>query len=678
MHTFPRLGVDNVHPVIMEGSVPAKALVGQVMPVRATVWREGHDAIAATLVVRRPAGAEGGRTKVTMVPDPENPDDRHAIIIPDVPGLWTFRVDAWSDPVATWENAVEKKFAAGQGPDAMANDLEVGARLFERAAEKVSRAAVPTIKQVVKALRDTELPLAERISPAVSEEVKQALQRRPLRDLLTKGREFQILVEPVESGVGAWYEFFPRSTGGVDENGEPVHGTFATARKELPRIAGMGFDTVYLPPIHPIGKINRKGKNNTLTPTSTDVGSPWAIGSEEGGHEAVHPQLGTVEDFTHFVSTAKELGLRVALDLALQCAPDHPWAKQHPEWFTVLSDGHIAYAENPPKKYQDIYPLNFDNDPEGLYQAVLEVVHLWIERGVRVFRVDNPHTKPTSFWHWLIETIHAEFPDVVFLAEAFTRPPRLYGLAKAGFTQSYSYFTWKTTKEELTEFATDVAAGADVFRPNLFVNTPDILHESLQTGGQAMFAIRAALAATMSPLWGVYSGFELYESTPVHEGSEEYLDSEKYELRPRDFAAAESAGESLAPWLTRLNEIRRANPALLQQRNLHIHETTNDNLLAYSRVDPITGNALLIVVTLDPHEVQEGSVKLDLDAVGLAEQDSFEVTDLVSQQTWDWGQENYLRLDPNFEVAHIVQLPVIPEHLRMATAFRQDEYDPRR
>ena len=342
-------------------------------------------------------------------------------------------------------------------------------------------------------------------------------------------------VDRPEARFSAWYEMFPRSTGGWDKKGKPVHGTFATAAKALPRIAKMGFDVVYLPPIHPIGKVHRKGRNNAVTAAPKDVGSPWAIGSDRGGHDAVHPKLGTIEDFDDFVTAARDQGLEVALDLALQAAPDHPWAKEHPEWFTVLPDGTIAYAENPPKKYQDIYPINFDNDPAGLYDEVLRVVRFWISHGVKIFRVDNPHTKPPNFWAWLIGQVKATDPDVLFLSEAFTRPARLYGLAKLGFTQSYTYFTWRTAKWELTEFGEQIVEHADYARPNLFVNTPDILHESLQHGGPGMFAIRAVLASTFSPAWGVYSGYELFEHRPVREGSEEYLDSEKYELRPRDF-----------------------------------------------------------------------------------------------------------------------------------------------
>jgi starch synthase (maltosyl-transferring) len=365
-----------------------------------------------------------------------------------------------------------------------------------------------------------------------------------------------------------------------------VHGTFATAAAALPRIAQMGFDVVYLPPIHPIGKVHRKGRNNYATAAPGDVGSPWAIGSDEGGHDAVHPRLGTIADFDKFVAAVRGLGMEVALDLALQCAPDHPWARKHREWFTELPDGTIAYAENPPKKYQDIYPINFDNDPAGLYDEVLRVVRYWMDHGVKVFRVDNPHTKPPNFWAWLIAQVKAVDPDVLFLSEAFTPPARQYGLAKLGFTQSYTYFTWRTAKWELTEFGQQISEIADYRRPNLFVNTPDILHAVLQHNGPGMFAIRAVLAATMSPTWGVYSGYELFEGRAVAEGSEEYLNSEKYELRPRDFAGALAAGRSLEPFIAQLNNIRRLHPALQQLRNIHLPRHRQRRIAGLQQVRP--------------------------------------------------------------------------------------------
>jgi len=402
--------------------------------------------------------------------------------------------------------------------------------------------------------------------------------------------------------------------------------------------------------------VHRKGRNNSVHAGPGDVGSPWAIGSAEGGHDAIDPELGTFEDFDAFVARTNDLGMEVALDFALQCAPDHPWVKEHPEWFTVRPDGTIAYAENPPKKYQDIYPVNFDNDPEGIYNEVLRVVLLWVEHGVRIFRVDNPHTKPPNFWHWLIWQVKARYPDVLFLAEAFTRPARLFGLARLGFTQSYSYFTWRTEKAELTEFALMHAERCDEARPNLFVNTPDILHESLQHGGRGMFAIRAALASTMGPTWGVYSGFELYEGEAVKPGSEEYLNSEKYELRPRDFAAAAATGNSLEPYITRLNEIRRAHPALQQLRNIAFHQVNNDQIICYSKTDPATGDTVLMVITLDPWNAQEGTTALDLPALGLNWGDGFTVHDEITGGTWQWGQYNYVRLEPWHHVAHIFRV----------------------
>ena len=432
----------------------------------------------------------------------------------------------------------------------------------------------------------------------------------------------------------------------------------------------MGFDVVYLPPIHPIGEINRKGRNNTLTPEPGDVGSPWAIGSAAGGHDAFEPALGGDDEFAEFVEAAKERNLEVALDLALQCAPDHPWAEAHPDWFTVLPDGTIAYAENPPKKYQDIYPLNFDNDPKGLYEEVLRVVRFWVKRGVKVFRVDNPHTKPGNFWEWLIDTVHQSNPEVIFLAEAFTAPARLYGLAKAGFTQSYIYFPWKTTKKELTEFGEEIVRHTDIARPSLWVNTPDILHEFLVKGGRGAFAIRAALASTMSPLWGMYSGYELYENVPVKEGSEEYLDSEKYQLRHRDYDAALESGDSLEPFITLLNTIRREHPALQQLRTLRFHDIGNDNLLAYSKIDPLTGDAVLVVINLDPWNAQEGILDIDMNSIGRRSTDRMDVQDLITGQRFNWGKENFVRLEPWSNVAHIIQLPDVPEGTRRKLAWR--------
>ncbi|SDN97102.1 starch synthase (maltosyl-transferring) [Lentzea jiangxiensis] len=507
-----------------------------------------------------------------------------------------------------------------------------------------------------EALRDQDRPLAERVAPALAADVRQVMFEHPVRELVTKGKTHKIWCDRKKAAYGSWYEFFPRSTGGIDETGQAVHGTFATATKELDRVAAMGFDVVYFPPIHPIGRVNRKGPNNTLVAGPDDTGSPWAIGADEGGHDAIHPQLGTIEDFDALVHRAKELGLEVALDFALQCAPDHPWVLKHPEWFTQLPDGTIAYAENPPKKYQDIYPINFDLDPQGLYHEVLRVVLYWAEHGVRIFRVDNPHTKPPDFWMWLIWKVKEVYPDTLFLAEAFTRPARLYGLAKLGFTQSYTYFTWRTGKQELIEFGEDIRDHWDEARPNLFVNTPDILHESLQHGGPAMFGLRAALAATLSPTWGVYSGYELFEHEAVKPGSEEYLNSEKYQLRPRDYARALADGRSLEPWLRKLNHIRRAHPALQQMRTLKFQHIENDALVAYSKRDPETGDTVVVVVSLDPNSTQEGTLYLDLPELGFDWHERLIAHDEVTGETWDWGQANYVRLEPWRATAHVVSL----------------------
>jgi starch synthase (maltosyl-transferring) len=689
-----RIGIDDVAPVVSGGRYPAKAVVGEVVPVSATVWREGHDAVAATLVVRYlgtefPRLATGPGTTPTAVPlgtvvrpgqrvKPQilrmstgrTPDVFHGEFTPDSVGLWTFRVDGWGDPLATWRHAVEAKLEAGQSETELSNDLLVGARLLTRAAEGMPRKLRDPLLEAAEQLRAPGDPY-QRAGAALSSEVAELLLQYPLRELVTRGEQYGVWVDRPLARFSSWYEMFPRSTGGRDDDGHPVHGTFATAAAALPRIARMGFNVVYLPPIHPIGKVHRKGRNNAVTAAPGDVGSPWAIGSDEGGHDAVHPDLGTIDDFDAFVAAARDEGLEVALDLALQCAPDHPWAKTHPEWFTVLPDGTIAYAENPPKKYQDIYPLNFDNDPTGLFHEVLRVVRFWISHGVKVFRVDNPHTKPPNFWAWLIAEIKNEDPDVLFLSEAFTRPARLYGLAKLGFTQSYTYFTWRTAKWEITEFGEEIARYADCARPNLWVNTPDILHESLQHGGPGMFAIRAVLASTMSSSWGVYSGYELFEHRPVREGSEEYLDSEKYELRPRDFEGALAAGESLEPFLTRLNEIRHLHPALRQLRTIKFHHLDNDALLAYSKFDPITGDTVLVVVTLNAFGPEESTLWLDMGALGMEPYDRFWVRDEITGEEYQWGQSNYVRIDPAKAVAHVLNMPLIPYEKRLDLLRRE-------
>jgi starch synthase (maltosyl-transferring) len=507
-------------------------------------------------------------------------------------------------------------------------------------------------------LRNTDLELTERVAPALNPVLQALAAQYPIRELPTRSPRFEVLVDRERALYGSWYEFFPRSVGAVldddpDSRTRPLrHGTFKDATAHLDYVAEMGFDVVYLPPIHPVGEVNRKGPNNSLTPAEWDVGSPWAIGSAVGGHDAIHPELGSMGDFKALVRRANQLGMEVALDFALQTAPDHPWVRTHPEWFTTNPDRTIAYAENPPKKYQDIYPLNFDNDPKGIYAECLRVAMVWVDAGVKIFRVDNPHTKPIDFWYWLIAAVKKHHPEVLFLAEAFTRPAMMHELARIGFTQSYTYFTWRNTKAELEEYAGQLIDSADYMRPNFFVNTPDILPEYLQQGGPPAFAIRAVLASMLSPTWGVYSGYELFEGTAVRPGSEEYLDSEKYQLRPRDFAGALAEGRSLTPLLRSLNTIRRQHPALHRLRNLTLHGVDNDSIICFSKRDPLTGDTVLVVCSTDPFNPREGWTSLNLPALGLELDDRASVQDLLTGEEFDWGQYNFVRLDQS-RPAHI-------------------------
>jgi starch synthase (maltosyl-transferring) len=647
-----RIPVTYVRPLVDCGHRPAKATVGETIPVIATVFREGHDAVAASVVVTRPDGSTLPSLRMRKLPDLGFTDRWEAEFSVDVEGLWQFTVEGWSDPIGTWRHDAEIKIPLGQDVDLV---CEEGALLLERAAKEAPKASRAGVLKAVESLRDRDRSAEDRVAPALDRDLAAVIDSHPVRDLVTPGETLPLLVERTRAAFSAWYEFFPRSEGATVD--PPRSGTFRTAAKRLPAIAAMGFDVAYLPPIHPIGTSYRKGRNNTLTPEEGDPGSPWAIGAPEGGHDAIHPDLGTFDDFDAFVAEVKSLGMEVALDLALQCSPDHPWVHEHPEWFTVRADGTIAYAENPPKKYQDIYPLNFDKDYEGLSQEVLRVANHWIDHGVRIFRVDNPHTKPVRFWEWLIGTVNEKHPDVIWLAEAFTKPPMMHTLAKIGFTQSYTYFTWRNEKWEIEQYLTELSQeSVDFLRPNFFVNTPDILHAYLQYGGPPAFKIRAVLAAMTSPSWGVYSGYELYEHVAIRPGSEEYLDSEKYTYRPRDYEAAERNGESLAPYLTRLNQIRRAHPALRELRNLRLHAVDDDNIIAFSKRSIASDGScdcVLTVINLDPHAAREATVHVDPAAFGLEPGETYEVHDALSGASWTWGEWNYVRLDPFVEPAHV-------------------------
>ena len=669
-----RIPILDVQPVVrvagLAADTPAKAVPGESFLVSATVFREGHEMLGAGVVLTDPAGL--AQPFVAMRELAEGTDRYGAEVTAASEGLWHFAVEAWGDPIARWQHDAAIKVPLGQDTELM---LTEGALLLRRAAEQISdvkalpaaqarraRAARSALASAAKTLTDQQMAPRDRLAAAVHADVIAALTSFPLRDMLTTSESFPLIVHRQRALFSSWYEFFPRSEGAVldpTHRRKPQPGTLRTAAKRLDAIAEMGFDVVYVPPVHPIGSTARKGQNNTLVAGPGDPGSPWAIGSPEGGHDTIHPDLGTLDDFDAFVSRASELGLEVAMDLALQASPDHPWVTKHPEWFTTRADGSIAYAENPPKKYQDIYPLNFDNDPDGIYAEVNALVRHWMDHGIRIFRVDNPHTKPLPFWQWLLADIASTDPDVIFLAEAFTRPAMMHALAAIGFHQSYTYFTWRNTASELTEYGTELAGpAAHYMRPNFFVNTPDILCQYLQHAGPSAFAVRAVLAAMLSPSWGVYSGYELCENIPLVPGSEEYLDSEKYAYRPRDWAQAGSLGLTLAPLLRRLNQIRRAHPALHWLRNLRFHHADQPDILCFSKRThpdfPGPPDIVLVVVNLNASETREATVWLDSSALGLDAAAGFRVTDELTGQEFSWGLGNYVRLDPAIAPAHIL------------------------
>ena len=687
-----RIPVLELSPVVEGGRWPAKAVVGEVVPVEATVFREGHDAVSATAVLVAPDGSD--HSWAPMADVAPGLDRFRGYLQPPAEGDWGFRVEAWSDPYATWVHDAGIKIGADIDTELM---LAEGVRLFDKICHLVPRDTLVAsgrtardarvLTAAARALADDTRPAPARFAAATAPEVAEALGRAPLRELVSASDTYPLRVSRRLALAGSWYEMFPRSEGAYrKKDGTWVSGTFATAARRLPAIAAMGFDVVYLTPVSPIGTTFRKGRNNTLEAGPGDPGSPYAIGSPDGGHDAIHPDLGTEADFRGFVSAARAEGLEVALDIALQCSPDHPWVTEHPEWFVVRADGSIAYAENPPKKYQDIYPLSFDTDPEGLYAAVLDVIRTWIDRGVTLFRVDNPHTKPLDFWEWLLAEVHATNPEVIFLSEAFTRPAMMLTLARIGFHQSYTYFTWRNTKEEIEEYLAEVSGpNGSVLRPSFWPTTHDILPPYLIEGGVAAFAVRAVLAATGSPTWGIYSGYELVENTP-RPGVEEQIDNEKYEFRPRDWERADEYGIALL--LGKLNEVRRAHPALQQLRNLTVHPTTNSNVVAFSRRIPADrlpratatppgptmrpgGNdrraprqddVVVVVLNLDPRNVQESVVHLDLSALGLSAPEGddnapfFVAHDLLSGETYGWGAHPWVRLDPQVRVAHVLQV----------------------
>jgi starch synthase (maltosyl-transferring) len=628
--TPPRILVDNVSPTVDGGRYPAKRTVGEPIVVEADLVRDGHEQLRAVLRHRAP-----GRRGWTESPMSQlSPDRWRGSTVGTELGIHQLVVEAWVDPFSSWRHEVTRKLSAGQTD--LASELAEGEALIAASAPKLKGADRALAERALEELRERR-DGADPAMVALGLDLEAAMGRTKERPESIRSAPIEIDVDPELARFGSWYELFPRSWGGL-----------AGVEAQLPALAELGFDVIYLPPIHPIGIAHRKGRNNAAEAEPGDPGSPWAIGGPEGGHTAVHPDLGTLEDLERLTTSAKAHGLEIALDFAIQCSPDHPWLAEHPEWFHRRPDGTLKYAENPPKRYQDIYNVNFDSpDWRGLWDALLEVVLFWVERGVSVFRVDNPHTKPLAFWEWLIRTVRGEHPEVIFLAEAFTRPAAMYALAKVGFNQSYTYFTWKNGRHELTEYMEELAAPGGIreyFRPNFFANTPDILHEYLQTGGRAAFEVRLTLAATLGPSYGIYSGFENMEATPVRPGSEEYLDSEKYEVKERRLDGP------LLPLVSRLNAIRRENRALrfIDVRFLPTH---NDALIAYVKGEG--PEAILTVVNLDPHTVHEGLVEVPGD-IGLP--GGFRVRDLITGAIYDWHQGgNFVRLEPSSLPMHVLR-----------------------
>ncbi len=596
----PRIQIEDVWPQIDAGRYPPKRSIGDEVEMWATIFRDGHELLGAAILYRAPGSSTWEEAEMRKVED--QPDRWTGSFHVDACGRWEFTIEAWVDRLESWRDELRRKVEAGQTD--LTSELQEGAALLKVAKLDVETALASTAKD----------------------------RSEPTRLV----RSLEVDCDRTPARFGAWYELFPRSWGG-----------FKGVEKVLPELADLGFDVVYFPPIHPIGHTNRKGRNNTLTATKDDPGSPWAIGSEEGGHTAVNPELGTIEDFDRLVVRTRKLGLEIALDFAIQCSPDHPWLKEHPEWFHHRPDGTLKYAENPPKRYQDIYNLNFDSeDWQGLWAALRDVVLHWVAHGVKIFRVDNPHTKPLPFWEWLIAEVRAVEPETVFLSEAFTRPPMMAALAMVGFSQSYTYFTWKNTKAELTEYMTQLTRSTlpEFFRPNFFANTPDILHEYLQRGGRPAFEARLVLAATLSPSYGIYSGYEHFENLPVREGSEEYLNSEKYELKKR------ALDGPLLPLVKRLNTIRRENPALQRLDNIDFLETENEQLIGYAK--RAERNVVLACVNLDPRAEHEGVVTVP---VWLGLPPAYGATELLTEESFHWRiGRNYVRLGPG--QAHVLRV----------------------
>lgn len=666
-----RVIIEEVQPAVDCGRYPAHRILGEPVTVTAAIFADGHDRVAAQLLYRHESERHWRTAPLTLLGN----DMWTGSFPAEQLGTWRFAIQAWMDHFGTWCADLKKRLDAQPDPkqpsEAVATQdiplaLRTGAILLDAAATRArdssasqSQLQSQQLKSAAKNLRDLAAENRPHYEHPITPEMEALVAAHPdLYYAAKTPKDLTIWVDRPRARYATWYELFPRSaSNNFVADGKPAHGSFADVEALLPSIANMGFDIVYLPPIHPIGQAFRKGPNNNVNSQPGDEGSPWAIGSIEGGHKAIHSKLGTFADFSHLVSAARDLNMEIALDIAFQCSPDHPWVKDHPAWFIQRPDGTIQYAENPPKKYQDIYPLNFESsDWRMLWEELLSVFNFWIRHGVRCFRVDNPHTKSFHFWEWCITEIHKENPDVLFLSEAFTRPHLMYSLAKSGFTQSYTYFTWRNNKAEIEEYLKEITSTpvSNFFRPSLWPNTPDILHEFLQTGGRHAFELRYILAATLSSSIGIYGpAYELQEHVPFKPGSEEYLNSEKYEIRHWD----RNSPNSIAPLITRVNQIRRENPALQSNESLHFHAVDNPQLIAYSKSTDDKSNVILTCINLDPRSEQAGWVNLDLGYLGLPSNTQFKLEDLLTGYIYTWNNRtNYIALRPNQMPAHIFRI----------------------
>ncbi|MDO5645988.1 MAG: alpha-1,4-glucan--maltose-1-phosphate maltosyltransferase [Dermabacter sp.] len=656
-----RIPIVAIEPSVDGGRFPAKAVVGERVNVRVTSFREGHDAMGVQLIVADPTGRVVERSSMRSI----NPglDLWEGSFRPLSEGAWSFRVEAYDAPYDTWVHTAEVKIGAGIDEDLVCAE---GIAIMERLLDQIADGERPTsdrarVAAAKDALGNHSLAPSARIAPALSLDMRTALDERPLKGFSTLSDPAEVWVERARALAGSWYEFFPRSEGARfdPEAGGWISGTLRSSLPQLERIKRMGFDVAYLTPIHPIGTTFRKGRNNTLEALPGDPGSPYAIGSADGGHDAIHPDLGTMADFDAFVARAHELDLEVAMDIALQCSPDHPWVSDHPEWFNVRADGSIAFAENPPKKYQDIYPLSFDHDYEGLYVALRDMLEMWVDHGVTLFRVDNPHTKPVRFWEELLAEFRVKHPQVLFLAEAFTKPAMMHTLAKVGFHQSYTYYTWRHSAEELREYMEELKAAAHYMRPSFWPTTHDILTPFMSEGGWNAFRLRAILAATLSPTWGIYSGYELVEDVP-RPGAQENIDNEKYEYTPRDYDGALRSGRSLEPLLTRLNTIRAEHPALQSLRALRFHGSDDDRVLVFSKhiegrdTDSGLDDTIIVVSMTEARGDVSTWIHLDLGALNI--HSDFMVEDLLTGESFLWDRDNFVSLNADHRPAHVLRV----------------------